>query len=72
MKVGFLGILTLLLLTGCSGQSTQPKYDEVDLIRYQACIDYALSTFGKSGWTYSELVTDTTIEACAKYLPTKK
>jgi uncharacterized protein YcfL len=71
-KLSVVLLASTLLLTGCGGNPTEPKYDEVDLIQYQACIDYALSTFSKAGSTYSELVTDRTIEACAKYLPAKK
>ena len=64
-------IASALLLTGCSSASIEPKYDEVDLIQYQACFDYVSSGFGKSV-TFSEYVTDKAIDACKKYLPVKK
>jgi N12 class adenine-specific DNA methylase len=71
-KFAFVLSASAVLLTGCGSASTEPKYDEVELIQYQACVDYTLSTFGKASSTYSELVTDKTIDACKKYLPVKK
>jgi len=70
-KIGIF-LLSASALTGCSNTSSPSKYDEIELIEYQACLDYALNTFGKASSTYSEYVTDTTIEACKKYLPVKK
>jgi hypothetical protein len=71
-KLFFALSASTLLLTGCStNSSTEPKYDEVDLIQYKACFDYVGGSFGKSV-TYGELVIDKTIDACKKYLPVKK
>jgi hypothetical protein len=66
-------LVGLLLLTGCSSEvKKELKYDELDLIRYKACVEYATDGWARKSWTYSELVTDQAIESCAKYLPVKK
>ena len=41
MKLGLLGIVSLLLLTGCSAD-TKPEYDPVELIEYEACLSQVL------------------------------
>ena len=64
-----------LLLTGCSStSSTEPKYDEVDLIHYQSCIDFYLKgALGKGAFfATSEDYTNQAKDACAKLLPIKK
>lgn len=68
-------LVGILLLTGCSAQAKpelQLKYDEIELIRYRACFDYAINGYTRANWTYSEYVTDQAIKSCAKYLPVKK
>jgi hypothetical protein len=63
-------ILVILgvFLSGCSSP-VQSKYDEVDLIVYQNCIDKG--TNGMVNFLNSEFYIDNAIEACKKYLPTK-
>ena len=62
-----------LLLTSCSSAATvEPKYDEVDLIRYKSCFEFAVNTWDNASFLNSQLVTDSAIEACEKYLPVKK
>ena len=60
-----------LLLTGCSSTaSTEPKYDEVDLIHYQTCIDKYMSN--TIFYALADQVTQDAMDTCKKYLPTKK
>lgn len=64
-----------LLLTGCSStSSTEPKYDEVELIRYQECIDFYLKgALDKNAFFMaSEDYTNQAKDACSKLLPIKK
>jgi hypothetical protein len=64
---------SILLLTSCSANaSPEPKYDEVDLIQYKACFDYAINGWTSNSWNITELVTDNAIDVCKKYLPVKK
>lgn len=61
----------VLLLTGCSSTaSTQPRYDEVDLIQYQACIDKYMSN--TIFYALADQVTQDAIDTCKKFLPVKK
>lgn len=62
-------ITAALLLAGCSSP-TQSKYDEVELIIYQNCIDKG--TGGMQNFMNSEFYLDNAIEACKKYFPTKR
>ena len=41
MKLGVIGIVGLLLLTGCSAD-TKPEYDPVELIEYEACLSQVI------------------------------
>lgn len=68
-KLSLVIIASALLLTGCG---SQPKYDEVELIQYEACVTSALNIFERSSLQYGELVTNTALDACKKYLPVKK
>ena len=66
-------LVGLLLLTGCGSEvKKELKYDELDLIRYKACIDYEISSLSKGDFSYSENMIDFITEACKKYLPVKK
>lgn len=60
-----------LLLTGCSSTaSTEPKYDEVELIQYQACLDKHLIS---TKFMFNPAVdVETAMEFCKDLLPTKK
>ncbi len=71
-KLSLVIIASALLLTGCGTNSSEPKYDEVELIQYEACVTSALDIFERSSQQYGELVTDTALDACKKYLPVKK
>ena len=66
-------LVGLLLLTGCSsGVKKELKYDEIELIRYKACVEYVTDGWARKSCIWSEQVTDQAIESCAKYLPVKK
>ncbi len=63
---------SLLLLTACGAGSNEmnvPKYDEVELIHYQACISGATSSM--KGFMVAEFYVDNAILACKKYKPSK-
>ena len=63
MKLGVLGIIGLLLLTGCSA-NTKPEYDPVELIEYEACLSQIISEYG-----YNEI--DQYLEWCQGLRPSK-
>lgn len=71
-KLSLVFIASALLMTGCSSNTTQPKYDEVDLIKYEACIDSVLSIYERGGQAYGEVVMAGAEDACKRYLPVKK
>ena len=60
-----------LLLTGCSStSSTEPKYDEVELIQYHACLDKYSSS---SKYMFNPAIeVQTAMEMCKDLLPVKK
>ena len=65
-------LLSLISLSGCASSPTyEPKFDELDLIHYQACIDKYISS---NDWSYSlsDRVTEMALENCKPYLPTKQ
>jgi len=65
-------LLSLIPLSGCASSPTyEPKYDELDLIHYQTCLDKYISS---NDWTYilSDRVTEMALENCKPYLPTKE
>jgi hypothetical protein len=63
---------SVLLLTGCSSASTEPKYDEVDLIQYQACLD-KYSSGSNSALVYNPRAdVEASLEFCKYLLPVKK
>ena len=63
--------VSVLLLTGCSSTSTtEPKYDEVELIQYQACLDKYLSS---TKFMFNPAVdVETAMAFCKDLLPAKK
>ena len=64
-------LLSLISLSGCARSPTyEPKFDELDLIHYQACIDKYISS---NDWSFilSDRVTEMAIDHCKAYLPTK-
>lgn len=70
-----LAILSSLLLVGCSSApSSEPKYDQVELIHYEGCIDFYLNGVIAKGGTYvmADLNTKMAMEYCAEFLPTKE
>ena len=72
MKKLIIGLcFSALLVTGCSnGSSSEPKYDAVDLIHYQTCIDKYMSN--TIFYALADQVTQDAMDTCKKYLPTKK
>ena len=62
MKLGVIGIVGLLLLTGCSSD-TKPEYDAVELIEYEACLSQVLKG------QYNEI--PMWLEYCKKWKPSK-
>ena len=65
-------LLSLIPLSGCASSPTyEPKYDELDLIHYQTCLDKYISS---NDWTYtlSDRVTEMALLICEPYLPTKQ
>ena len=65
--------ISVLLLTGCS--STAPEYDELHVVQYEKCIDYAveakLQVFGPQRFTSEEIIGDA-IVSCEGWKPLKK
>jgi len=73
MKLLAFIVLASLVLTGCGSEvKKELKYDEVELIHYKACVDYATNGYSRTSWVWSEQVTDQAIKSCSKYLPVKK
>jgi hypothetical protein len=73
----FLTVLgvSALLLTGCSSTSpeSKPEYDEVDLIKFQTCLDTYLNGIMKSGtFLLANQYTEQAIETCSALKPVKK
>jgi uncharacterized lipoprotein len=68
MKLGVLGILALLLLTGCS--SSASIQDQVKLIEYENCLE-ALRQVPYDYLTADEAIKsqDFQVSLCTKYLP---
>ena len=67
--------VTALLLTGCTSTTpeSQPEYDEVDLIKYQTCLDTYLNGIMKSGtYLLANQYTEQAIETCRALEPVKK
>jgi hypothetical protein len=60
-----------LLLSGCSSNSSsEPKYDEVELIQYHACLDKYSSS---SKYMFDPAIeVQTAMEMCKDLLPVKK
>jgi len=82
MKLGVLGIVGLLLLTGCA--STPSIEEQVKLIQYEKCLDYEREVWiaQSKEWSASmiqnlkesvkkqnETFLGYTLDECAKYLP---
>jgi hypothetical protein len=62
-----------LLVTGCSSTASDTSnYDEVEMIQYKACFEFAVNAWNNASYLNSELVTDSAIRACNKYLPEKQ
>jgi hypothetical protein len=74
LKLVALALISTLLLSGCSNSSSQQSYDELDLIKYQACIDYYMAGLGKYGGTYllSEQYAQQAEDQCKSLRPLKK
>ena len=65
-------LLSLIPLSGCATTPTyEPKYDELDLIAYQTCLDKYISA---NDWSYilSDRVTEMALENCKPFLPVKR
>ena len=63
MKLGLLGIVSLLLLTGCSAD-TKPEYDPVELIEYESCLSQVLKG------SYNEI--DKWLSYCSDLRPSQR
>jgi PBP1b-binding outer membrane lipoprotein LpoB len=67
--------VSALLLTGCTSTTpeSQPEYDEVDLIKYQTCLDTYLNGIMKSGtYLLANQYTEQAIDTCSALEPVKK
>ncbi len=67
--------ISALFLTGCSTPTpeSKPEYDEVDLIKYQTCLDTYLNGIMKSGtYLLANQYTEQAIETCRALEPVKK
>jgi uncharacterized protein YceK len=71
MKLIAGALITAVLLSGCSSNSSsEPKYDEVELIQYHACLDKYSSS---SKYMFNPAVdVETAMEFCKDLLPVKK
>ena len=71
----YLSVLAIpaLLLTGCSSNASE--YDELHMIQYEKCLDYAveakLQVFGPQRFTSEEIIGDA-IVSCEGWKPLKK
>ena len=68
------GLIFLSLLTACGSNSNGFNYDEVELVRYQACIDFYLKGALDKGAFYAmapQLVNDAQKE-CFQLEPKKR
>jgi uncharacterized protein YcfL len=64
---------TVLLLTGCSSTSSNPNYDEVELIHYQACINNFMTMTPNIGsYQIAPDKTKGAIGVCSELMPIKK
>lgn len=76
MKLLISVLVGLLLLTGCSSQANlepEIKYDEVELIVYQTCVENYVSGSTRLGsYLFVPAVTEQAKVECRKFLPTKK
>jgi hypothetical protein len=61
------------MLTGCSMPTaeSQPEYDELSVIQWQACLDHFIEA-NKDFYSTSEITTLRATEACSVFLPEKK
>ena len=70
LHLSVLSVLVASIVTGCSSTaSVEPNYDEVQLIQYKACFEFAVNSWNNASYVNSEMITDNAIEACKKYLP---
>jgi hypothetical protein len=68
------GLISISLLTACSSNSKELNYDEVELVRYQACIDFYLKGALDKGTFYAmapQIVNDAQKE-CFQLEPKKR
>lgn len=73
-KLVTITIISTFLISGCGNSSNKTSYDELDLIKYQACIDYYMAGIGKSSATYllSEQFAQQAEDQCKSLRPIKK
>jgi len=66
-------ITTTLLATGCSTPTPEnkPKYDELQLVVWQSCINAFIKDHSGFYSTY-EILTNRAVEACNELQPVKK
>ena len=63
-------LISVSLLTSCSSNSNEPKYDEVELIEYQACLDKYTGT--NKYFSDPSQDVETAKVFCERFLPKKK
>jgi hypothetical protein len=73
-KLITLAILSTLMLTSCGSSSTQTSYDELDLIKYQSCMDLYLAGLDKFNFSrfQSEQYAQQAEDQCRSLRPAKK
>jgi outer membrane murein-binding lipoprotein Lpp len=73
-RLGVIVVFTGLLVTGCSstnGETYEPKYDEVELAVYQACLNNALAKLDPDLGDTARFM-GVAVGLCKDLLPTKK
>ncbi len=73
-RFGFAALILIPLLTSCSSPSSDSKYDELDLIKYQSCMDLYLAGLDKFDFSrfQSEQYAQQAEDQCRSLRPAKK
>lgn len=69
-----LALISALMITSCGNSSSQTSYDELDLIKYQTCMDFYSAGLGKYTYSYllSEQYAQQAEDQCKSLRPVKK
>ena len=73
-KIIPISFITILLISGCGNSSSKSKYDELEIVRYQACIDFYLKGALDKGVFYAMApqIVDDAQKECFQLEPEKE